>query len=67
MEVETPPAQYDNHTHCEEEVSLLSPWRIHSNTADKKKEKPSSWFLFLLALPLHPTASPGSHDKWKQE
>ncbi|MBW0491373.1 hypothetical protein O181_031088 [Austropuccinia psidii MF-1] len=51
----------------EEEVSLLLPWRIHPSTGDKQKEQPSSRFLFLLALPLHPTTPPGSHDKMKGE
>ncbi|MBW0585917.1 hypothetical protein O181_125632 [Austropuccinia psidii MF-1] len=59
LEVETPPAQYDDHRRGEEEVSLLSPWRIHPSIGDKQKEKPSSRFLFLLALPLHPTTPPG--------
>ncbi|MBW0540914.1 hypothetical protein O181_080629 [Austropuccinia psidii MF-1] len=65
--VETPPAQYDDHRRGEEEVSLLSPWRIHPNSGDKKKESPSSQFLFLLALPLHPTAPPEIHDKMEEE
>ncbi|MBW0474215.1 hypothetical protein O181_013930 [Austropuccinia psidii MF-1] len=66
MEVETPPAQYDDHRHGEEEGSLLLPWRIHPNTGDKQREQPSSSFLFMLALPLHPTNTPGSHDKMKE-
>ncbi|MBW0546590.1 hypothetical protein O181_086305 [Austropuccinia psidii MF-1] len=67
MEVETPPAQYDDYRHGQEEASLLSPWRIHPSTGDKQKEQPSSRFLSLLALPLQPTTPPESHDKMKEE
>ncbi|MBW0519067.1 hypothetical protein O181_058782 [Austropuccinia psidii MF-1] len=66
-EAETPPAQCDYHRHCEEEVSLLSPWRIHANTGDRQKEQPSSWFVLLLALPLNPTTPLGRHDRMKEE
>ncbi|MBW0517769.1 hypothetical protein O181_057484 [Austropuccinia psidii MF-1] len=62
-----PPAQYDDHRRGEEELSLLSTWTIHSSTGDEQKEQPSSRFLSLLVLPLHPTTTPGSHDKMKEE
>ncbi|MBW0466558.1 hypothetical protein O181_006273 [Austropuccinia psidii MF-1] len=67
LEVETPPAQYDDHRYGEEEASLLSLWRIHPNIGDRQKEQPSSLFRHLLALPHHPTAPPGIHDKMKEE
>ncbi|MBW0510885.1 hypothetical protein O181_050600 [Austropuccinia psidii MF-1] len=67
LEAETPPAQYDDHRHGEEEGFLLSPWRIHPNTGDKQKEQPSSRFLILMDLPLHPTTPPESHDEMKEE
>ena len=50
-----------------EEVSLLSPWRIHPNIGDKQEEQPSTRFQFLLAIPPHPTAPPGMHEKIREE
>ncbi|MBW0572898.1 hypothetical protein O181_112613 [Austropuccinia psidii MF-1] len=67
MEVEDPPAQYDDHRRGVEEVSLLSPWRIHPNICDKQEGIPSAQFQSLLDLPAHPTAPPGRHEKIKEE
>ncbi|MBW0481201.1 hypothetical protein O181_020916 [Austropuccinia psidii MF-1] len=67
MEVEDPPVKYYDHMRCVEEVSLLSPWKIHPNIGNKQEGLPSTKFQFLPALPPHPTAPPGRHAKIKEE
>ncbi|MBW0518975.1 hypothetical protein O181_058690 [Austropuccinia psidii MF-1] len=67
LEVEDPPVQYNDHRNGVEEVSLLSPWRIHTNIGDKQERLPSAQFQSLLALPSTPTAPPGRHEKIKEE
>ncbi|MBW0580735.1 hypothetical protein O181_120450 [Austropuccinia psidii MF-1] len=67
LEVEDPPIRYDYHRHSVEEVSLLSPWRIHTNIGYKQEGLPSTPFQSFLALPPHPTAPPERHEKIKEE
>ncbi|MBW0528365.1 hypothetical protein O181_068080 [Austropuccinia psidii MF-1] len=67
LELETLPAQYYEYRRGEEEVYLLSPWRMNKNIDDKKKEPPSLRFIFPMDLPIHPTNPPGIHDMMKEE
>ncbi|MBW0555272.1 hypothetical protein O181_094987 [Austropuccinia psidii MF-1] len=50
-----------------EDVSLLSPWRINPLIGYKQEGLPSAQFQSLAALPPHPTAPPGRHEKIKEE
>ncbi|MBW0592306.1 hypothetical protein O181_132021 [Austropuccinia psidii MF-1] len=67
METETPPVQNDDHKPILEEVSLLSPWRIHPNIGYRKEGLPSEQFKFIMEISSHPTATPGRHEKINEE
>ncbi|MBW0472973.1 hypothetical protein O181_012688 [Austropuccinia psidii MF-1] len=62
-----PPVQYDDNRHSVEEVSMLSPCRIHPNNGAKQEVQPSAQFQFILALPHHPTSPTRMHGRIKEE